>query len=290
MWILFSFFTAFCETAKDLIGKKASIKVNEYVMAFALQLFAALVLFPILLISGIPKIQPLFWILFIYGAVFSLPAWSILYMKAIKLSPLSLSIPMLSFVPIFTTIFTIIFERKAPTVFGWTGIILITVGLYLSRLNKEKITQNIFLPILSIREEPGSLCMLGVSFIWGIGGTVSKFSTTTSSPLFSSFMSCFGATFTLYIIARFKTKVNLYILKENFFGLFALGGLNGFSEFFMRTALLTGYVPFVSSLKRSSMLFTAISGKFFFHEKLGKIQSFGIFLMFAGVLFLVIFK
>lgn len=170
MWIIYSFLTALCETGKDTIGKTVSKKVDEYVMSFSLQLFAATVLLPFVALSGIPKIQPLFWLLFAYGSLISLPAWSILYMKGLKLSPLSVSIPMLSFVPVFVTIFTIIIERIPPTLIGWTGIILITAGLYISRLNKETIRKNFLLPILNLKEEPGALCMLGVAFIWGLGG------------------------------------------------------------------------------------------------------------------------
>lgn len=291
MWIIYSFLTALCETGKDVVGKNVAKNVNEYVMSFSLQLFAFLVLLPIVVIQGIPELKPAFWITFFYGALFSLPAWSILYMKGLKLSPLSVSIPMLSFNPIITAGLAIFFEKRFPNAFGWLGIICITAGLYLSRLNRDVLKKNILLPLLTLKDEPGSLCMLGVAFIWGIGGFVAKISSNASSPLFSSFSSCLGSTFVILTIAKWrKSEINFRIVKENFPSLFSLGALNGFSELFFKTGTVLGYVPFVASLKRTNMIFSSFLGKVFFDERLGRAKIAGILLMFIGVLLLVVFK
>jgi drug/metabolite transporter (DMT)-like permease len=296
MWIIYSFLTALCETGKDYIGKSVSKHVDEYVMSFSLQLFAAIILLPIVIVTGIPEIKPIFWPLLAYGSLISLPAWSILYMKGLKLSPLSVSIPMLSFVPVFVTISTIIFEHIPPTLIGWIGIFLVTGGLYISRLNKETIRKNILSPILNIKNEPGALCMLGVSLIWGIGGSVSKFSVNASSPLFSSFSSCACSLPMLFIIMYFRSDRSRPVttikneIKNNFKFLFSLGTLNGLSELFMRSGLSVGYTPFVSSIKRSNVIISSLIGKTVLHEEFGKAKTIGTILMFLGTVLMIIFK
>lgn len=104
MWIIFSLLTGFCEVAKDVVSKKSSEKTNEYLSAFSMQFFSALTLLPVLLLTGIPTLKPAFW--WSLGVIcLGIATWSVFYMKAVKLSPLSVTIPMLAFNPLFVTFF-----------------------------------------------------------------------------------------------------------------------------------------------------------------------------------------
>jgi uncharacterized membrane protein len=133
--------------------------------------------------------------------------------------------------------------------------------------------------------------MLGVALIWAIGAYVAKISSNASSPLFSSFSSCLGSTFVIYAIAKWRKKeISFKSIKNNFPPLFSLGALNGFSELFFKTGTTLGYVPFVASLKRTNMIFSSFLGKIFFGERITLAKITGIFLMFIGVILLVVFK
>lgn len=286
MWIIYSFISALAETTKDIIGKKGSQQTNIFITAFSLNFFALLVLTPILIYSGIPTLKPAFW----YGvlaAAFTIPAWSILYMKAIKLSPLSLSVPMLAFNPAFTAILGIFFDKKMPSIQGWIGIILLGVGLYLLRLTKETIKKGIFHPILMIKNEPGSIAMLGVALIWSIGAHVSKVIVTNSSPPMGAFIGTLNAAIILFIIGVVKKQINISTLKNGFKYLIPLGLFDGVSSFAMYLGLSIGITPYVISIKRTNMLWSSLMGKLIFKEQFDKTKLIGILTLLGAIILII---
>lgn len=286
MWILLSFLIAILESAKDLLGKSTSNKINPYVSAFCLQFFAVLTLLPIILITGIPKIQPVFWIASVFS-LFSIPAWSLLYMRGVTLSPLYLSIPMMAFNPVFTTLLSIFFDHRFPDALGWMGIIFICVGLYLLRLKKEVTKKGVLYPILNIRNEPGAISMLGVALIWSLGVHVAKIQTLASSPLFFAFTVTVCGTVVLFFLAKIKAGMNFQMVKNYLLQLGLLGFLNGFAELVRGMALQIGYTPYVVAIARSNIIASSLGGKIFFKEKFSRINIAGLILMFAGIILII---
>ena len=53
-------------------------------------------------------------------------------------------------------------------------------------------------------------------------------------------------------------------------------------------ALVQGSAPYVFSLKRSSVIFSSLIGKFFFKEQLGLSKYIGLILIFSGMVLIVI--
>lgn len=291
MWVLFSFITAGLETVRDVLGKKTSQKTDEYVTAFATQFFGLLFFTPILIWVGIPEIKPVFWWAALGGAI-TVPLGNILYMKAVKLSPVSMVVPMLAFNPLFTTFFTYIFERELPGLIGWLGVVLVGIGLYCLRLNKEVLKQGWLAPIKQITKEPGALAMLGVSLVWSVGANIGKVKVTNSSPLFSVFIATLFGSLVLLMIALYQHRFDLNkivsSIKKNLLGMSSLGLGVGLSNLAMLAALQTSFTPYVISIKRSNMVFSSIAGKFFFGEKLTKNKILGILMMFTGLVLIIL--
>src|SRR2546430_12978278 len=103
LWPLFALLTAVCESLKDVSGKKSLRDADEYVVAWALGAFALPVLLPALLFSGVPVIGPDFWIVLIADGTLNALA-ALLYIKAIKYSDLSITVPLVTFTPLFLLI------------------------------------------------------------------------------------------------------------------------------------------------------------------------------------------
>lgn len=286
MWILFSFATAFCETAKDIIGKTTANKTNEYVTAFSLQFFAAVILLPTAYLVGLPPLKPGYFIA-VGVSAFVLPLATILYVRAVKVSPLSVSVPMLSVNPIFTALLALVFDRRVPNIFGWGGIVLVSVGLYVSRLSKEVLKKGIFFPFLSIREEPGALAMLAVGFIWAAGTYLSKFAILNSSPLATAAGWTATSSVVLFVIARRKARMTIQTIQEHFGYLASLGILNALSEFSLFSAIATGFIPYVIPIKRTNIVWSSLAGKMLFGENVGKMKVLGLGLVIIGILFIV---
>ena len=281
MWPLFAFATAFLETAKDVVGKQGAQKTNEYMTAFAMQFFEAILLSGVLLIVGIPVIQPMFWVVLL-GFCITIPSASILYMRAIKLSPLSISIPMLAFNPIITALLAVFFDHKFPSPLGWTGIGLVCIGLYCLRLTKDVIKKGLWYPLFRIIDEPGAVAMLGVSFIWSVGAHLSTAAVRTSSPLFAVWAGAVvGATILFVIMQNRGGSFSLF--QKNAGKLISLGVIDGLSNLAMYTALSTGLTVYVVSIKRTNMLWSSLMGKILFGESVGKIKIIGLLMMLLGI-------
>ena len=291
MWIIYSFLSGFLVTSRDILGKKFSQRTDEYVTAFAIQFFGFLLFLPIVLLVGIPEIKPMFWWALLGSAV-TIPLGNILYMRAVKLSPLSVVVPLMAFNPFFTTLIAFFVEGKLPNLLGWIGVILVVIGLYLLRLNKEILKQGWLAPLKQIKNEPGSIAMLGVTLVWALGASIGKLKVVNSSALFSTFTGSVVGSIILFFILllRFKLKFKpvVKMLQKNVFGFSSLGVGIGLSNLTMYAALAQGFTPYVISIKRINILISALAGKIFFKEKLSKSKILGICLMFAGLVLMIV--
>jgi uncharacterized membrane protein len=277
MWIIWSFASALFQTGTDVVTKRASYKTDVYLGAFVYQLLAMTTLVPFVIVSGIPPLKIGYW-WGVLASVISMPAWSLLYIYAIKTSPLSVTVPMLAFNPVIVALLSIVFDHRLPSVIGWLGIILICSGLYLLRLEKGV-----------LRVDKGALAMLGVALVWALGAHINKILITASSPIFTAFtVTCIGS-ITLGIIAWLKGRMRVASVKDHLKHLTLPGMFQGLGEFTLMQAQDVGYTPYVISIKRMSMLFSSISGMVFFGESLSKNKAMGIVLMFIGVLLLINF-
>src|SRR3989344_416956 len=287
MWAILSIISAFCESAKDTFGKISSSKTDEYSSAVWLHLFSVLIMIPVVFFTGIPKISSQFW----YGSfafLFLAPTWSILYMRALKLSPLSVTLPMMAFNPIFTGLLAFIFKGQMPTNFGWIGIVLISIGLYCVNLKNKLTLNNLLHPFQAMFSDKGAQAMLAVAFIWSLGAYFSKMKVEGSSAIFSTFSSGVIGVATTYVVAKIMRK---NVFRLNFMSNFKSQSLVGVFYFLATVissyALVQGSAPYVFSLKRSSVIFSSLIGKFFFKEQLGLSKYIGLILIFSGMVLIV---
>jgi|SRR3989344_8123916 len=287
MWVVFALLTSLSESVKDVLGKSSTTKTNVIITAFSVQFFGLLLLIPLVLLTGIPELKPSYWVAVLVG-VFFIPAANILYMRAIKLAPLSVSVPMLSFNPIFTAFFSLIFDKRLPEAFGWLGIVCVCTGLYLSRLESNTTGRGLLYPILSVIHEPGPLSMLGVAFIWSIGAHVSKMVTTGSSPVFGAMSYGIVGSGTLAILGIASGKFDVKMIRTHIKQLSILGLFNGVSEIAMNSALAIGFTPYVISIKRTNILWSSLLGRFLYKDRFNSYKLFGLLLMFLGVVLIII--
>lgn len=112
---------------------------------------------------------------------------SFLYNKSLQLSPLSSSVPYLSFTPVILigTSFVVLGER--PSFLGFWGVICVTAGGYfLHRQDKNQmsLTSQQQYESKKIRNSSlGSLMMLAVAALWSISSTYDKVGVANSTQL-----------------------------------------------------------------------------------------------------------
>jgi drug/metabolite transporter (DMT)-like permease len=106
----------------------------------------------------------------------------ILHMKAIRTSPLSLTLPYLAFTPVFMILTGWIVLGETLNGWGVLGIATTCSGSYVLNLapNQKRLAE----PIESILREPGSRIMVGVAVLYSLGAVLGKKGILHSSPLF----------------------------------------------------------------------------------------------------------
>ncbi len=208
-------------------------------------------------------------------------AATVLYVRAISVSPLSLTIPFLSFTPLFLVITSYLMLGEKPSELGIIGIILVTFGAYTLNLEKMSITY----PLKAVMREKGSLMMLLVAFLYSITSNLGKISIEASSPTFfaSIYIPLLTVSYLVLLLAKRKSVKG--IIKPNkeraLIGLFI-----ALSFFFHTQALNSTLVPYAISAKRTSLLFAIIYGALIFKEKGIRRKLVSGTLMLVGVFFI----
>jgi uncharacterized membrane protein len=287
MWFLFSFISAFSESLKDVFSKKSLQNVDEYIAAIAIRIFALPVFIGVTFFTGIPELKPMFWMVLGISAVGNTIA-TIVFMKAIKLSDLSVSIPLIAFTPLFMIFTSPIMIGESYGALGILGIVFIVLGAYF--LNMQKLSDNIWAPFKALYTEKGPRLMFLLAFIWSITSNIDKVGIVNSSPVFWSLAVNFCMVLLMIpVILKFSKKPSNQIVK-NIRPLIAIGVFNGISSVFHMLAILTAQVAFVISIKRISGLFGVLFGYLFFKERNLRNRLLGAFVMIIGVIIIAFSK
>lgn len=284
-WLFLSLLTALSVAIRDIFVKIYSKKLSPVAIGAA-ELFWSL---PLLIAGSIfipvPQLDSVFWWAFIISLPINWTAY-ILYLYAIKLSPLSLTVPFLSFTPVFMILTGYFILDETVNLFGITGIILIVTGSYF--LNFDRKRNGYFSPITSISKEKGAWLMLLVAFIFSFAAVIGKQGIIHSSPLFF--------TFTFFIAFNSSLLAGMYLFKRTEAGGlwvnrkkgFVLGPLLFAHVSFHGLAISTCTASYMIAVKRSSVIFTILLSWFFLKEKNFRFRFLGTLIMFGGVLLIAL--
>ena len=282
-WLILGIFTAFFEAVKDVFGKQNLKKSDEYVVAWSLAFFSVIFLTPWVIYTGIPELNTQFWISLLIGGSIN-AVTTLLYIKAIKVSDLSLTVPLVALTPLFMLLTSPLIVGEYPKFFDYIGILLIVAGSYL--LNIKEKSQGYLAPFKALLNEPGPKFMLIVAFLWSITSNFDKIGVKNSSPIFWLF-SLFGTMSILLLpILLHKTpNPGTKILKQLPM-LATMGFFNAIGVLCQMQALTLTLVVQVIAIKRTSVLMGVLFGHFIFKEKDIQQRLLGAGIMILGVFFI----
>jgi len=284
-WIIYSFLTALFESVKDVLGKKSLEKCNEYIVAWALRLFALPFLLPLLFFTKKIALGSGFWIALVAGGTLNLIT-TVLYMKAIKASDLSVTVPMVTFTPLFLLLTSPIIVGEFPPLIGILGILLIVFGSYLLHLKEKQ--KGILAPFKAIITEKGPRLMLFVAFVWSITSNIDKVGIQNSSVVLWAVAIHIFIIITMVPLVWFTSRSSMHQLVKHRNMLFSLGLINALKYFFQLAALQFTLVVYVISIKRTSAILCVIFGALIFKEKGLKERLTGSVIMVLGVLLITL--
>ncbi len=283
LWFVFALLTALFESVKDVFSKKCLKlrETDEYMVAWALPCLGLPFLLPALLFTGIPALGSRFWVALFSGSSLYVMTL-IMYMRAIRASDLSITLPMLTFTPLFMLITSPLMVGEFPDLWGIIGISMIVAGSYL--LNVSKKVSGYFAPFKALVSDRGARLMLLVAFIWSITANIDKIGLQNSSPLFWVIAVYSVATVLLSPVMIAKRRQ----MGANKWGLLKVGLFGGLTAISQMTAISLTLVAYVIAVKRTSAIMGVIFGYTIFKESGIKERLSGVIVMIVGVLFITL--
>ena len=211
-----------------------------------------------------------------------------LYMKAIKISPLSLTLPFLAFTPAFIILTGRILLGEKPSLQGMLGIFLIVMGAYC--LNLSHIRSGFFAPLRAIIKEPGSRMMLIVSFIYSMTSVISKVGILHSSPYFFGITYFTALAILMVLFAPFVHDFQARSLIRSPLKGMMLGFTYGLMVFSHVLAISQVQAAYMISIKRTSIIFGVLYGAWLFKEEKTGERLLGAVIMIGGVFIIGFFS
>jgi uncharacterized membrane protein len=211
---------------------------------------------------------------------------AVLYIKAIKISDISLVIPLISLTPLFLFITSPLIIGEWPSAVGSLGVVLIVAGSYV--LNFKHRSDGYLAPLKAVYKEKGPRLMLLVALIWSISSNFDKIGVLNSSPMYWSaaiYLYLFAALAPL-ILWRSGDAITKSLKSWKVFlliGLFA-----ALTAVFQMSAMKLALVAYVISVKRLSIILCVLAGTLLFKENNLKERLLGSFLMLLGVILIAL--
>jgi drug/metabolite transporter (DMT)-like permease len=264
MWFALALTCSLFNALQGAYGKRILDRIHPAVLTWAMFAYDLPIMALVLAIDGIPVIRPGFWPALAVTLTINLIAVT-LYIQAIKLSPLSLTIPLLAFTPIFLVLTAFIVLGERPTALGLVGILFIVLGAYF--LGMEGRFRHVLDPLRHLTRERGSLLMLTVALLWGGSAAADKAALLNSSPIF--FVFAFYLLYTLlYLpILRWRAGPDVGQVTRRAPALFLFALLGGIMIISQMMAARMTLVSYVIAIKRAGMIFSIFLGYLFFGER-----------------------
>jgi drug/metabolite transporter (DMT)-like permease len=220
------------------------------------------------LLAGFPSLSASYFA-FASGSVLINLLANYLFLRAVQVSPLSLTTPYLAFTPVFTAFVALVTIGQVPTSWGWGGIAVVCVGAF--AMNPGEAGQGPLAPLKALWTERGSLYMLIVALLWSITPVLDKQASDLTHPLWHT-MFLAGMVGMLFLLARVATERGISSLWKEFkttpkwllaAAMFSVGAM---------TFQLASYayidVAYVETVKRALGVTSAIAaGYFLFGER-----------------------
>ena len=286
-WFVYAFVCALSLATADALSKKAlDDNSDPSIIAWVRTGYTLPFMIIIIPFVDIPPLDGVFYMAIFAAVPLDIVAL-LLYMKAIKISPLSLTLPFLSLTPVFLIGTSYIILGERPDRSGFIGIVLVVIGAYL--LNVHTISKGFFEPFKAIAKEQGSVLMIIVAFVFSIGACIGKIAVQHSDPLFFSVVYSFLLSFFFYLVISFRIKHFYSKLFSRPVLFLVIGILITIMIITHLKAISLIEVSYMVSVKRLSILFGAIYGVIFFKETNIKERLLGATVMVFGIIMIAVF-
>lgn len=211
----------------------------------------------------------------------------LIFLKSLKESHISLTIPLLSVTPLFSSIFSWVFLDEELSSIEYLGILAIIFGILILYSDTFRL-KSIFNSFLNIKNNLSAKLMILVAFLWSLVPVFDKMCLDHSSINIHGLVQSI-LIFIILLFFSLKDIKDLTTLKKSNYKLIFLTTLIGISAVVMQfISISITFVPIMEAIKRATGQFGAlIFGKIFFNEGITEQKVSGIIIISAGVFMLI---
>lgn len=191
LWVLLAIIGAISNAAYYIIIKNHIADRDPRILTALGMFISGVLLLFMSAAQGFPPIGPAYYSAVIISGILNIIGLSLIF-RAMESSDLSLSMPMLSFTPVFLIGTSYLLLHEVPSTAGVAGICIIVSGSYVLNISAEH--EHYLDPVRSMVQNRGSWYMLIVAFLFAASVNYDKIAMLNSDPIF-------GMAFTLLIIA-----------------------------------------------------------------------------------------
>lgn len=285
-WFVLSLACAYFMSSGEVLSKLLMRDNDEWTIGCSMVLASLPFLVPLLIgRDSFPLSQDLILVVGI-AIPFEILAYYI-YLSAIRIAPLSLSVPYLSFTPVFAILTAALLLQERISSQGFIGILMVTVGAYV--LNIERFVHHPLAPLKAIFKSPGSRRMLLVALIWSLTATLGKKGVQLSDPVFFGIFYMLALSVPMLTIAGWRIKRNTATVNlkgRNSIWLILGGFVTALGMITHFHAIKLAPVSYMIAVKRTSLIFSVLYGGLIFKEEHIKRRLLGTSIMLSGVVIL----
>ncbi len=260
MWALYAFGAAFLHATLFALTKYWLKTVPRTLFLGLSWASSALILLLLNLGVGLPPLR--------HGFLFAITATTLLNIagtylvaRSLEESDLSLAFPMLAFTPVFLLVTSPLLRGEWPSPLGVLGILLVTLGAYLLNFTSPR---ELLAPFRALARDTGVRFMLLAAFLFSLSANYDKTSVETSN-LFLPPLIVFAAMGIFYLTGYWRAPATASA--KGIIGSCLTGFVPATGVILQNLAYLSAIVPYVITIKRTSLLFSLLYAQLLFKEQ-----------------------
>jgi len=296
LWVPITILAAFSQNQRSIFQKKLQDKMSSISSTYTRFLFGLpFVIIYFLFLNyfsnttfQISNINITFFIYCLFGGLSQIIA-TFLLLKIFKTSNFSVATSYSKTEPIQAALFGFILLNDSISLMGFIGILIGLVGIVITSIKKLNFKNIVF--NISVLYGLLSGALFGLSAVMFRGASHSLFSldyVLTSSFTLLIAISIQTFILTLYIV--FKDIKQFNLLYTNLQDGLTVGFFGALASICWFYAMSIQNVAYVRALGQIELIFTILASIFYFKEKITLRQLIGIFVIFLGLLLILLFR
>ena len=286
-WFTLSLSCALSLAFADALTKKFFPTYDGWELLLVRFVVPALLMLPIAFFYPLPEVAWEFWLWIVVLIPLEIVAM-LLYLTAIRDSPLHVTLPYLAFTPVFNVVTGYILLGETLSIQGLSGVCLVVCGAYLLNIDHRKNGNYLVAPILAIYRERGSRLMLAAALIYSFTSAAGKVAMQYATPESFGpfyFLIIGACVFAITLLAHPKKLLVIFTKPAHTLTVGSLMVVMVITHFL---ALALVEVAYMISVKRISLVFGILLGALLFKERHVAQHVFAGSLMVIGVTLILI--